>query len=129
MLRLSELEDRASTSSAGVADSGTRRLRMFDAVADELALAAGSGPLLLVLDDLHWADRPTLRLLGHLVAQGSGPPAMVLGTFRDSELGEAHPLYAALTDLRRHVAIEQLQLAGLNVAAVTSKAFIGASPR
>ncbi len=118
VLRLSELEDRASMSSAAVVDSGNRRLRMFDAVADELALAAGSGPLLLVLDDLHWADRPTLRLLGHLVTHGDGPPAMVLGTFRDSELGEAHPLSAALTDLRRHVAIEQLQLAGLNLAAV-----------
>jgi DNA-binding SARP family transcriptional activator/tetratricopeptide (TPR) repeat protein len=117
-LLLPELDDRASRARSAVPESGAGRLRMFDAVVDELALVGDGGPALLVLDDLHWADRPTLRLLGHLLARGSGPPAMVLGTYRDTELGEGHPLHAALTDLRRHVTVDRLQLVGLSVAAV-----------
>ena len=115
---LPELVDRPSRARSAVAESDAGRLRMFDAVVDELALAAGAGPLMLVLDDLHWADRPTLRLLAHLLARGSGPPTMVLGTYRDTELGQGHPVHAALIDLRRHVAVDQLQLVGLSVAAV-----------
>ena len=115
---LSEPDDRASASGSAAVESGAGRLRMFDAVLDELTLAAESGPLLLVLDDLHWADRPTLRLLGHLTARGSAPPTMVLGTYRDTELDESHPLHATLTESQRHAVVDRLQLAGLSVAAI-----------
>jgi hypothetical protein len=41
----------------------------------------------LVLDDLHWADKPTLLLLKHLVSQGQGVRALIIATYRESDLG------------------------------------------
>ena len=48
--------------------------------------------VVLVLDDLHWADRPTLALLRHVVAEPREPRLLVLGTYRDSDLAREHPL-------------------------------------
>jgi DNA-binding SARP family transcriptional activator len=99
-------------------DVDAGRLRLFEAVADQLALVAGSRPLLLIVDDLHWADRPTLRLLSHLAARPDGPFSMVLGTYRETELSEDHPLVAMIAELRRDVPVEQLQLRGLSLTAI-----------
>ena len=63
--------------------------------------AAARRPALLVLDDLHWADPPTLLLLRHLGRMVERAPVLVLVTYRDTEVDRAHPLAAALGDLRR----------------------------
>jgi DNA-binding SARP family transcriptional activator/tetratricopeptide (TPR) repeat protein len=99
--------------SSGVSESGGGRLRLFDAVAEALTVVAGPRPLMVVLDDLHWADRPTMRLLAHVTARASGPPTLLLVTYRETEIGEGHPLTATLADLQRDTPVERLGLAGL----------------
>src|SRR5450755_1518935 len=99
-------------------DAALDQYLMFEAVIGFLAGVSRSAPLLLVLDDLHWAARPTLLLLRHLVRS---PPAMqvcVVGTFRDTELPRSHPLLEMLADLRREPGIERHALAGLSAEQV-----------
>jgi ATP/maltotriose-dependent transcriptional regulator MalT len=72
--------------------AGTDRQRLFDALAALLAELAAGAPLLLVFDDLHWADSPTVQLLRHLVRAPQPRRTMFLGTYRDAELEEGHPL-------------------------------------
>jgi DNA-binding SARP family transcriptional activator/tetratricopeptide (TPR) repeat protein len=99
-------------------DAALDQYLMFEAVINFLAEVSRTAPLLLVLDDLHWAARPTLLLLRHLVRS---PPAMqvcVVGTFRDTELPRSHPLLEMLADLRREPGIERHALAGLSAEQV-----------
>jgi class 3 adenylate cyclase/tetratricopeptide (TPR) repeat protein len=94
-------------------DPETERYRLFDAVAAWLAVASAEEPLLLVLDDLQWAAKPTLLLLRHVVRAGGGR-ALVLGTYRDTELTHDHPLVELVADLRRQGHVERLSLSGLD---------------
>jgi DNA-binding SARP family transcriptional activator/class 3 adenylate cyclase len=89
------------------------RFRLFDAVCALLADAAHLRPLVLFLDDLHWADPSSLLLLRHLARSASGAPLLVLGTYRPIEVGLRHPLTDALAELRRSRTLAQLSLAGL----------------
>lgn len=92
----------------------TERYVMFDAVAKLLGAVARSTPLLVVVDDLHWADRPTLLLLRHLLRSCENEPILVAATYRDTELDRRHPLAEALTDLRRETGYDRIQLRGLD---------------
>jgi len=94
-------------------DPETERYRLFDAVAAWLAVASAEEPILLVLDDLQWAARPTLLLLRHVVRVASGR-VLVLGTYRDTELVHDHPLVELVADLRRDGSVERLSLSGLD---------------
>ena len=95
-------------------EADTKRLRLFDAIAALLAEIAGAAPLLVVLDDLHWADLPTLQLIGHLVRAPAPERAMFLATSRADEGSEE--LAALLAALRREGSLERLDLAGLDAA-------------
>jgi predicted ATPase/class 3 adenylate cyclase/tRNA A-37 threonylcarbamoyl transferase component Bud32 len=64
------------------------------------ALAGPSRPLALFIDDLQWADRPTLALLESLAADPDTPYVLLLGAYRDQDVDEAHPLTACLTTIR-----------------------------
>ena len=93
------------------------RYQLFEAVADVLASASQPKPLLLILDDLHWADKPTLLLLRHL-ARHSGPARILtLVTLRDVDLDRDHPLVTVLADLRRDGPIVRVGLEGLDESA------------
>ena len=100
------------------------RLRLYAAVADGLRAIKPPGirsraPLCVVIDDLHWADRPSLRLLAHLLRGGAAPeplPMLLLLTFRDTEPGELLP--DLLAELRKEPGVERLALAGLGDADV-----------
>jgi class 3 adenylate cyclase/DNA-binding SARP family transcriptional activator/tetratricopeptide (TPR) repeat protein len=94
------------------------RFRLFEAISSLLADAAHLRPLALILDDLHWADRPSLLLLRHLARSAKDAPLMVLGSYRPVEVGEEHPLAHALAELRRARALAQLSLSGLGEAEV-----------
>ncbi len=99
--------------SARESDPEIERYLLCAAVAGLLEGASEQEPLLLILDDLHWADSPTLSLLRHIVTAGSSMRLMVLGTYRNSDLSRDHPLTALLADLHREQGVERVKLAGL----------------
>src|SRR5205823_1470962 len=88
-------------------DPQTERYRLFDAVAAWLAVSSVEEPLLLMLDDIQWAAKPTLLLLRHVVRAGGGR-VLVLCTYRDTELTHDHPLVDAVADLRRQGGVERI---------------------
>ena len=67
---------------------------------------------MLVLEDLHWADKPTALLLTHVVRSIQTERVLVIGTYRETELGE--PLVSVLADLHRERAVERLRLGSLH---------------
>jgi DNA-binding SARP family transcriptional activator/tetratricopeptide (TPR) repeat protein len=89
------------------------RHRLFDAVDATLAGLAAERGLLLVIDDLHWADHATLLLTSFLLRSGRPAPLLVLGTYRDTELGRHSPLTGALAELQRDGALDRVGLHGL----------------
>jgi class 3 adenylate cyclase len=101
-------------------DPETERYLLYAAAAGLLEVAGGEEPLLLILDDLQWADAQTLSLLRHVVTAGSSMAVMVVGTYRDSDLSRDHPLTALLADLHREQGVERVELAGLDAEDVLS---------
>ncbi len=97
------------------ADSETERYLLFDAVAGLLETGCAHCPVVLVLDDLHWADRQSLSLLKHVAVSVPRSALLVLGTYRESDLDRDHPLADVLADLRRVEGVERLTLQGLPV--------------
>ncbi|MDT3444629.1 MULTISPECIES: AAA family ATPase [unclassified Pseudofrankia] len=76
------------------------RLRLFDAAAQALRAGAGQGPVLLVADDLHAADAPTLQFLHYLVRADPPAPLLVAATARLVDTDPGHPLHGLLGGLR-----------------------------
>ena len=97
-----------------VADAETERFRLFDAVADLLSEISAAAPVVLVLDDLHWADKPSLVLLRHLLRSATPMRVLFLGTYRDTDLDRSHPLSDVLGELRRQPGVDRLDLQGLD---------------
>ena len=93
-----------------------RRYRLFEAVAALLGRAAGERPVLLVVEDLQWAGRPTLLLLRHVVRRLHGRPLMVLVTLRDEEANLVADPARLLADLSREHVVERIALEGLEEA-------------
>ncbi len=102
-----------------VADPDTERHRLHTAVTDLLAGACRRGPLVLVLEDGHWADTPTLLLLRHIARSVPDARLLVLATFRDTEADVPAELADALADLRRSDEVLRLRLSGLTDEDVT----------
>lgn len=105
------------------------RFRLFDATAAFLRSAAEAQPLVIVLDDLHAADVPSLLLLEFVAQELPETRVLVLGLYRDVELGPEHPLSSTLIELARHTA-SSLRLTGLPGADVARfiEAIHGAEP-
>ena len=101
-------------------DAETERYRLFEAVASWLVTASDPDGLVLVLDDLHWATRPTLVLLHHVLHASARSRVLVVGTYRDTDLGRSHPLTGLLADLRRDPGVTRVALVGLDVEGVTT---------
>jgi class 3 adenylate cyclase/tetratricopeptide (TPR) repeat protein len=106
-------------------DPETERYRLFDAVVAWLSDVSADDPVLLVLDDVHWAAKPTLLLLRHVLRSAEPLRLLVVATYRDSEVGRGHPLAELLADLHRVEGVERLSLTGLDQAGVA--AFIEAA--
>src|SRR4051794_7396719 len=101
------------------ADPDTERHRLHSAVADVLGAVSGRTPMVLVVEDGHWADTPTLLLLRHL-ARGLGDArAVLVTTFRDTEADVPETLASALADLRRSEGVVRLRLGGLSAAEIS----------
>jgi class 3 adenylate cyclase len=101
-------------------DSDSERYLLFSAVVGLLSTASKEQPLLLVFDDLQWADNGSLMLLRHVAASDVAMRVLVLGTYRDTELAGSDALVEAIGTLRRQGTVTRLELAGLDVSGVTS---------
>jgi len=108
------------------------RFRLFQAVTAFLANVGGAGSgLLLILDDLHWADTPSLLLLEFLARELVDAAVLAVGTYRDDEVRRGDPLARTLGELARRPHMARLTLAGLSlgeVARVVALARGGAGP-
>jgi DNA-binding SARP family transcriptional activator len=91
----------------------TQRYLMFEAVASLIRELSRSRPVLLVLEDLQWADRPTLLLFKHLARSADPAALLVFGTFREAEPDAATSVLEVLADLRRDAVVSRLSIAGL----------------
>ena len=90
----------------------TERYRLFEAVVGLLTELSRRAPVLLVLDDLQWADRPTLLLLRHLARATTPARVLILGAYRSSER-RGDTFTNALAELRRDRLASQLDIGGL----------------
>ncbi len=102
---LPELTDRIPDLPAPIAtDPSLEEHRLYEAVASWLVAVAQRRPVVVVIDDLHWATTPTLRLLVHVVRSLAGEPdtrLLLVATYRDTDIEADHPLHAMLAALRR----------------------------
>ncbi len=94
------------------AEPESERYRLFESVVGLLTVISASAPILLVLDDLHWADRPTLLLLRHLARAPEPARLLILVAYRAEATGDG--LADAVADLRREGLITQLDVGGLS---------------
>jgi class 3 adenylate cyclase len=94
-------------------DPESAQFRLFDAVALFIRAMQGKGPLVIALDDLHWADKPTLLLLQHVARELSRLRVLILCTYRDTDLSRTHPLSEALAALNRDPGFQRIVLRGL----------------
>ncbi|SNS76704.1 regulatory protein, luxR family [Geodermatophilus pulveris] len=94
------------------------RLQVFESVAGVLTELAAEGPLLVVLEDVHWADRSSRDLLRYLLARLTEAPIVVVASYRSDDLHRRHPLRPLLAELVRMPGVERLDLAPLPDAAV-----------
>jgi DNA-binding CsgD family transcriptional regulator/tetratricopeptide (TPR) repeat protein len=95
-------------------DQDTERHRLHNAVAELLVNASRRRPILMVLEDAHWADTPTLLLLRHLSRAAADARMLTIATFRDLEADVPAELSATLVDLRRSEGVVPLRLTGLS---------------
>ena len=93
------------------ADDG--RLQLFESVAGLLGELASAQPLLVVLEDVHWADRSSRDLLRYLLARLAGEPVTVVASYRSDDLHRRHPLRPLLAELVRLPGVERIDLGPL----------------
>ncbi|HEU0020901.1 MAG TPA: AAA family ATPase, partial [Dehalococcoidia bacterium] len=91
------------------------RFRLFDSITSFLKNAAQSQPLMLVLDDLHWADKPSLLLLHFLARQLKGTRILVVGCYRDVEVSIQHPVSNTMAQLSKEPIFRRLVLQGVSI--------------
>ncbi len=112
-------------------DPDTERHRLHTAVADRLERTGRERPVVLVVEDAHWADAPTLGLLRHLARTGGRARLLLVATFRDTESDMPEALSEMLADLRRSDDVVRLRLSGLSgdeVAELVQRAAGGEQP-
>jgi DNA-binding SARP family transcriptional activator len=103
----------AEVPAARRSDPETERYLMFQAVVNLLEQFSAAAPLAIVLDDLQWADAPSLALLNHVVANTGHVPLFLVVAYRKSDLSAEHALSDSLAVLHRFDDVERLELRGL----------------
>lgn len=106
-------------------DPQQARFRLFDSITGFLKNASSSQPLMLVLEDLHWADKPSLLFLEFLAWQMADSRLLLVGTYRDIEVSREHPMSQTLGNITRELFFARFPLAGLSQQEVGQ--FIAAS--
>jgi predicted ATPase len=112
-----------------VSPEQSRRI-LFNAVAELLARTAALRPMLLLLEDLHWADEGTLSLFSHLAQSVAKMPVMIIGTYRDNGIDPGGSLAKTLDNLIRLHLVDRMSLSGLsqNGVAEMIRALSGREP-
>ncbi|MCB1247726.1 MAG: AAA family ATPase, partial [Acidimicrobiia bacterium] len=92
--------------------------RLFEAVVAWLVELTEQQPVVLVLDDLHWAAAPTVAMLDHVLSARNLERLLVVGTYRDTEVERSHPLASMLAELHKRDAAVRLSLRGLTEVSI-----------
>lgn len=111
---VSEIRDKLKVKPKPSESPEEERYRLFQAVTSFLTNAAKVQPLLIILEDLHDADKATLEMLTYIARNLTGARLLIVGTYRDIEVDRAHPLSASLAELRRVASYDRVTLRGLN---------------
>jgi DNA-binding NarL/FixJ family response regulator len=104
--------------SDGVTDSSPARFRTFDAIRQFFHQAAQQVPIILVLDDLHWADAPSLSLLEFLSQELLRVRLLIVATYRDADTSKMTPLLSTLGALSHDSECRRVCLSGLSQSAI-----------
>jgi len=102
------------------ADPESERFALFEAVAALIDAMTRERRMLLVLDDVHWAATPTLMLLRHLIRSERPLGALLVCTYRETELDLGQPLGQVLADLHRDAGVQLLSIGGLGEQAIAT---------
>ncbi|MFZ1438585.1 MAG: AAA family ATPase [Candidatus Microthrix subdominans] len=97
---------------AASSDAESDRFVLFGAVADLLERAGSDRLVVVILDDVQWADAASLQLLAHVLTIGVDAPVTVIATYRDSDLARGDRLSTFLADARREANVTRIDLAG-----------------
>ena len=110
------LRDRPERRRAGaeISDPEVAQFRLFDAYASFLRAIAAQAPLVIALDDLHWADKPTLLLLQHVARELSRMRVLIVGNYRDTDITRQSALSETLASLNRESGFDRIVLRGLS---------------
>jgi class 3 adenylate cyclase/tetratricopeptide (TPR) repeat protein len=90
------------------------QVRLFRSVTQLLVAVAEERPVALLLDDLHWADDSSLKLLAHIARNTRAARVFLLGTYRDVEVNRQHPVERALLDLGREGLVQEISVERLS---------------
>ncbi|MGH2632768.1 MAG: AAA family ATPase, partial [Tepidiformaceae bacterium] len=101
-------------------DGRESQFRLLEAFGQLLVTLAERSPLFLIIDDLQWADAASLSLLRYVARMARQHRILVFCTYRDVDVGRAHPLTPVLNALRREVEYDLLQLTGLETSEVAA---------
>ncbi len=96
-----------------IEDPESARFRLFDSITTFLKTTSENQPLVVMLEDLHWADRPSLSLLEFVARELSDSRLLIVGNYRDVELNRRHPLSMTLGELGRERLFDRVVLRGL----------------
>jgi predicted ATPase len=94
-------------------DPESARFRLFDSIATFLKQTSSNTPIVLMLEDLHWSDKPSLMLLEFVAREIANSKILIVGNYRDVEINRRHPLSVTLGDLTRERLFERVVLRGL----------------
>jgi predicted ATPase/class 3 adenylate cyclase len=108
------LQGRNVGAPAHVADPEVAQFRLFDAYAQYIRAIAHEAPLVIALDDLHWADKPTLQLLQHVARELSRMRVLIVGNYRDTDITRQSALSETLASLNRESGFDRIVLRGLD---------------
>jgi tetratricopeptide (TPR) repeat protein len=109
---------RADEAPSAIADSSPARFRTFDAIRQFFHHVTRQVPITLILDNLHWADAPSLSLLEFLSQELTSSRLLIVGTYRNADASRRAPLHRTLGGLRRDSDTERVHLAGLSQSAI-----------
>jgi predicted ATPase len=104
--------------SRGEVSAARGHAALFKEIRDYLGAVAARQPLVIILEDLHWADPISLELLRFLARQVAALPVLLVATYRDDALTRRHPLYQLLPLLVREAGAQRLDLRPLDEAAL-----------